>query len=143
MCEISEEYLLFLHHELILLKQENLKIRSQEKCSPAIKKWGIQSLFQDKKLWSTAKKDWDKFSKGQIYLTSKYIKKDLDKKVEWFVGKTTELFNSHAKITKVCVYSKRWWNKDVVEARLNQTKDKKKFEKDSSQKQELKQAQNM
>ncbi len=69
-------------------------------------------------------------------------KDDLDKEVEWFENKIVELLNNHAKITKVCAYSKRWWNKEVAEARTCWAKDKKKFGRDETRKQELKQARN-
>ena len=138
--EISEEYPSLLDYELIFLEWEDLEIKGQEKYQPAIKRWSIQNLLQDKELWLAAKEDWENFSKGQKYLTSECTKKDLDKEVEWFESKTAELLNSHAKITRVYAYSKRWWNKDVVEARSNWAKDKRKFGKDPSQRQQLKQA---
>ena len=59
-------------------------------------------------------------------------KKKFDKEVEWFETKIAELLNSHAKIIKICAYSKEWFNQDVVEARLNWTKDKREFGKDPS-----------
>ena len=82
-------------------------------------------------------------SKGQKYLTSECTKEDLDKEVEWFESKIAELLNNHAKITRVCAYSKRWWNNDVVEARSKWARDKRKFGKELDQRQELKQARNL
>ncbi len=106
--EIPEKYPSLSDHELILLEWENLEIRGQEKYQPATKRWSIENLLQDKRLWSATKEDWERFSGGQKYLTSECTKEDLDKEVEWFESKTAELLNSHAKITRVYAYSKRW-----------------------------------
>ena len=141
--EIPEEYPSLSDHELILLEWEDLEIRGQEKYQPAIKGWSIQNLLQDKKLWSAAKEDWEKSSRGQKYLTPGCTKEDLDKEVEWFESKIVELLDNHAKITRVCAYSKRWWNEDVAEARSNWAKDKRKYGKVPGYRQELKQARNL
>ena len=69
-------------------------------------------------------------------------KQELDKEVEWFEEKLTELLNKHAKITQITSFSKRWWNKEVAEARSTWAKDKKRFGRDEDQKEEFKQARN-
>ena len=45
-------------------------------------------------------------------------KQELDQEVEWFDKKLVKLLNNHAKITQITCYFKRWWNKEVAEARL-------------------------
>lgn len=69
---------------------------------------------------------------------SECTRKNFEKEVEWFKSKIIELFNIHAKITRVCAYSKQQWNENIVEARSKWTRDKKKFEKEPDQRQELK-----
>lgn len=44
-------------------------------------------------------------------------KKDFDKEVELFKIKKVELLNNHVKITKICVYSKQWWNEEITKIR--------------------------
>ncbi len=67
---------------------------------------------------------------------------ELDKEVEWFQEKLTELLNKHAKATQITSYSKRWWNKEVAEARLTWAKDKRWLGRDEDLKEEFKQARN-
>ena len=55
--------------------------------------------------------------------------------------KLTSLDN-YAKITRVCAYSKGWWNEEVAEARKRWERDKIEFGRDEDRKQELKQARN-
>ena len=67
---------------------------------------------------------------------------DLDDEVEWFEAKLSQLLDRHAKITRVGSYSKRWWNKEVAEARRVWAQDKKKYRGNVSFKEELRQARN-
>ena len=53
-----------------------------------------------------------------------------------------KLLNNHAKVTRVSVYSKHWWNKEVVEAKSSWAKAIRDLGRDKTQKQELKYAQN-
>ena len=69
-------------------------------------------------------------------------KQELDKEIEWFEEKLTKLLNKYTKITQITSYSKRWWNKEVAEARSTWAKDKRRLGKDEDLKEELKQAQN-
>lgn len=93
-------------------------------------------------MWQAAKDDWEKSSIKQKYLTPLSTKEDFDKEVKWFENKTAKILNNHAKITRVCVYSKRRWNEEVAEARKRWAQDKRKLGGDESRKQELKQAHN-
>ncbi len=79
--EIPEEYPSLSDHGFILLEWEDLDMESQEKYQPAMKGWSIDNLFQDEKLWQAAKKDGEKSSTGQKYLTALSTKDDLDKEV--------------------------------------------------------------
>ena len=115
--EIPEEYSSFSDHELILLEWENIGLECQENQQPAVSGWRIKNLLQDKILWQAAKNEWQKSSLGHDYLSDLSIKKDLDVEVEWLQTKIVELLNKHAKITKIGAYLKRWWNKEVAEAR--------------------------
>ena len=117
-------------------------MESQENQQPAMSGWSIQNLLQDEKLQQAARDDWEKFSIGQKYLTPLSTKEDLDKEAQWFESKIAELLNNHAKITRVCAYSKQWWNEGVAEARRLWAKDKRKLSGDENRKQELKQARN-
>ena len=98
--EIPEEYPSLSDHELILLEWEDLEMESQEKHQQAMKRWSIQNLLQDEKLWQAAKEDWEKSSTGQKHLTSLSTKDDLDKEVELFENEIEEVLNNHAKITR-------------------------------------------
>ena len=140
--EIPEEYPSLSDHELIMLEWEDLGMKNPEDPQLAMSGWSIQNLLQDKDLWQAAKEDWKKSSIGQNGLTAQSTKEELDKEVEWFGGKIITLLDNHAKITKVCAYSKRWWNEEVAEARKRWARDKREFDRDEDRKQELKQARN-
>ena len=141
--EIPEEYPSLSDHELILLEREDIKLGGQENQQPAMSGWNIQNLLQDEKLLQAAHEEWKKASHERHHLTSLSIKKDLDKEVEWFESRLTELLDNHAKITRVSAYSKRWWNKEVSEARKSWAKSKRKFGRDKDHKDEFKQARNL
>ncbi len=82
-----------------------------------MKGWSIQNLLEDEGLRRATKDEWEEFRSGHNYLTPFSTKDDLDTKVEWFEKSVTELLNNHVKVTRVSAYSKRWWNKEVAEAR--------------------------
>ena len=69
-------------------------------------------------------------------------KQEPDQEVEWFDKKLVEFLNNHAKITQITCYSKRWWNKEVAEARLIWAKDKRRLGRNEDLKEEFKQARN-
>lgn len=54
-----------------------------------------------------------------------------------------ELLDKHAKITRISVCSKKWWNKEVAEARQYWAKNKRMLAGDDSRKQEFGQARNL
>ena len=140
--EIPEEYPSLSDHELILLEWEDMEGRSSEMQQPAMKGWSIQNLLEDENLRRAAKDEWEKFRSGHNCLTPFSTKDDLDTEVEWFEKSVTELLNNHAKVTRVSAYSKRWWNKEVAEARSSWAKAKRDLGRDETRKQELKQARN-
>ncbi len=82
-------------------------------------------------------------SKGQAYLSLSCTQEDLDKEVEWFESRLTELLNSYIKITRITAHSKRWWNEEVAEARKTWAKNKKRLRRNEDLKEELKQACNL
>ena len=81
-------------------------------------------------------------SEKEPHLDLLCTKTELDKGVKWFEENLTALLNCHAKVTKVTSYSKKWWNKEVAEARLLWAKDKRRLGQNEDLKEELKQAQN-
>ncbi len=99
--------------------------------------WSIKNLLQDRGLWQAAKDEWQRLSLGHDYLSHLSTKEDLEKEVEWFQSKIVELLDKHAKITRISAYSKRWWNKEVAEARLCWAKNKRMLAGDDSRKQEF------
>ena len=42
---------------------------------------------------------------------------DLGKEVEWIELLLIDIFNTYCKKVRVTSFSKRWWNKEVAEAR--------------------------
>lgn len=97
-----------------MLEWEDIGMESHENQQPAMSGWSIQNLLQDKMLWQAAKDDWQKSSLEQANLSISCTKEDLDEEVERFEGKMVELPNTHAKITRISAFSKRWWNEEVV-----------------------------
>lgn len=140
--EIPEEYPSLSDHELILVEWEEMeeeKSRSQQGSSTG---WNIQKPLDDEQLFSTARTAWIEEGIGRPYLSIESSMQDLDDEVEWFEAKLSQLLDRHAKITRVGAYSKRWWNKEVAEARKVWAQDKKKYGRNISFKEELRQARN-
>lgn len=136
-CEIPEEYSSLSDHKLILLELENMGLECQENQQLAMSGWSIKNLLQDKELWQAAKDKWQKSSLEQDYLSYLSTKEDLDREIKWFQRKIVELLNNHAKVTKISAYSKRWWNKEVTEARQCLVRNKRILAGDDSRKQEF------
>ncbi len=136
--EIPEEYPSLSNHELILIEWEGIDTQSLGNTQAAISGWSIKNLLEDDKLFQAAQAEWKKTNRDQRPLDLLCTKQELDQEVEWLERKLTELLNKHAKIT--C--SKRWWNKEVAEARLTWTKDKKRLGRNEDLKEEFKQARN-
>ena len=68
---------------------------------------------------------------------------DLDGEVQWFESQLIGLLNKHAKITRITLYSKRWWNEEVAKARKAWAKDKRRLSGNGELRKEFKQARNM
>ena len=136
--EIPEEYPSLSDHELILMEWEDIETQEPETQQAAMSGWSIKNLLEDKELLQAAKDEWNMTSKGQAHLRLSYTKEDLDREVEWFESRLTELLNSHAKITRITAHSKRWWNEEVAEARKTWAKHKKRLGGNEDLKEELK-----
>lgn len=68
-------------------------------------------MLIDNKLLKVAQKDWINANENHQPLDPLCTNLDLDKKTELFQEKLIELLNTHAKITHITSYSKRYWNK--------------------------------
>ena len=62
--------------------------------------------------------------------------------MEWIKDKLTDLFNKYTKVMRVTPYSKRWWNKNVAQARKVWAREEKLWGKITPNREKLKQAQN-
>ena len=115
-------------------------MQSQGNTQAAMSGWSIKNLLGDDKLLQAAQSEWKMTNGDQQSLDLLCTKQELDKEVEWFERKLTKLLNNHAKITQITSYSKRWWNKEVAEARSTWAKDKRNLGKNEDLKEEFKQA---
>ncbi len=140
--EIPEEYPSLSDYELILMKWEDIDILSQRNNHIAISGWSIKNLLEDNELLEAMQSDWKRYDGDHQLLDLHCAKQELDKEVEWFEKKLTELLNKYAKITQITSYSKRWWNKKVAKARSTWVKDKRRLDRNEDLKEELKQARN-
>ena len=116
--EIPEEYPSLSDHELILIEWGDSNAQGQENSQAAMTGWSIKKLLGDDKLLEAAQSNWKRLNKNHQLLDLLCTEQELDKEVEWFQEKLSELLNTYAKITHITSYSKRWWNKEVSEARL-------------------------
>lgn len=104
--EIPEEYPSLSDHELILMEWEDIDTPGQGNAQAAMTGWSIKNLLEDDKLLEAAKSYWKRLNGNHQFLGLFCTKQELDKEVEWFERKLTDLLNNHAKITKVTSYSK-------------------------------------
>ena len=125
-------------YELILIEWEDRDIQDPENSQVTMTGWSIKNLLEDDKLCKVAQSDWKRLNENHQLLDLLCTKQELDKKVEWFQEKLTELLNTHAKITQITSYSKRWWNKEVSEARLTWARDKRSFVRSEDLREEFK-----
>ena len=95
--EIPEEYPSLSDHELILMEWEDIETQDPGNQQAAMSGWSIKNLLRDEKLLQAAKNEWDKTSAGQAHLDLSCTKEDLDREVEWFESKLTDLLNNHAR----------------------------------------------
>ena len=123
------------------MEWENIDTQGQEKSQAAISSWSIKNLLRDEKLLKAAEDDWKRLNGDRQPLNPHCTKLEFDKEAGWFQEKLTELLNNHAKITKITSYSKRWWNKEVSEARLTWARDKRRLGRSEDLREEFKQAQ--
>ena len=140
--EILEEYPSLSDHEFILMEWEEIDIPGQKNTQAAMSGWSIKNLLEDDKLLEAAKSDWKRFNEDHQLLDLHCTKQELDKEVEWFEKKLTELLKKHAKATQITFYSKRWWNKEVTKARSTWARDKRRLGRNEELKEEFKQARN-
>ena len=138
--EFPEEYPSLSDHELIMMEWEDIEVPSKTRA--AISGWSINNLLEDNKSLKAAQHDWKEINGNHQLLDLLCTKEELDKEVSWFEEKLTELLNKHAKITQITSYSKRWWNKEVAEARSTWAKDKRRLGRDNDLREEFKQARN-
>ncbi len=89
--------------------------------------WSIKKLPGDDKLLEAAQSNSKKLNENHQLLDLLCTEQELDKEVEWFQEKLSELLNTHAKITHITSHSKRWWNKEVSEARLTWAREKRRL----------------
>lgn len=85
---------------------------------------------------------WIEGCTSRSYISSTSLKEDLDQEVEWFESRLSSLLDKHAKILYVSPFSKRWWNQEVAEARKAWARAKNIYGRESSCKDELRQARN-
>ncbi len=104
--------------------------------------WSIKNLLENDKLLQPAQSEWKWTGGDQQHLDLLCTKQELDKEVEWFEKKLTELLNNRAKITQITSYSKRWWNKEVAEVISTWAKDKRRLGGNEDLKEEFKKARN-
>ena len=105
--EIPEEYPSLSDHEVILVEWEDINAEGNGNTQAAMSGWSIKNLLENSKLLELAQSEWKRTSRDQQHLDLLCTKPELDKEVEWFERKLTELSNNHAKITKITSYSKR------------------------------------
>lgn len=75
----------------------------------------------------SAHMDWTDQSKSRNFLDQTSDRKYLDEEVNWREKNLAEVLNTHFKILRVTSFSKRWWNKEVAEAKKTWAKAKRKW----------------
>ena len=123
--EIPEEYPSLSDHELIVLRWEDVSYNSISSRDGRITGWDIEGLTSDERGLEAAKLDWTKQTQNRPILEGSSTQQDLDKEVEWVELLLTDILNTHCKKVRVTPFSKRWWNKEVAEARKTWAKEKK------------------
>ena len=97
-------------------------------------------MLEDKDLLLVAKKEWEKKNSSRLYLSLSSSKNDLDFEVEWFEAALGNWLDNHAKITRVTLFSKKWWNDEVVQAKKTWVRKKRRLGNCPSTTEELKKA---
>lgn len=115
--EIPEEYLALSDRELILSRWKDIDVSLSQPNTGRATGWDIQGLIEDKNQLDKAKKEWVTQSSQQVILDRTCNRSTLDMEVQWIEDTLTDLLNKYNKIMRVTPYSKRWWNKNVAQAR--------------------------
>ena len=123
--EILEEYSSLSDHELIVLRWEDVCYDSVDQNCGGITGWDIQGLINDKNSLQAAKSEWMEQTKNRPTLDNSCTRQELDKEVKWVETLLTHILNAHSKSMRVTPFSKRWWNKEVAEARKIWAREKK------------------
>ncbi len=89
-----------------MIEWEDIDTQSQGNTQAAMSGWSLKNLLEDDKLLQAAQIEWKKANGDQQHLNLLCTKQELDKEVEWFEKRLTELLNNHAKITQITSYSK-------------------------------------
>ena len=140
--EIPEEFPSLSDHELIVLRWEDIDCDSVNQNSGKITGWDIQGLIEDKNSLQAAQSQWMVHTKNRPILHSSSTQQELDEEVNWVETLLTNILNAHSKSMRVTPFSKKWWNKEVAEARKIWAKGKKKGGKVTLDREKLKQARN-
>ena len=104
--------------------------------------WDIQGLMKDEKSLQAAQREWMRHTQNRSILNDSCTCQELDKEVKWIEALLTQIINTHSKSMRVTPFSKRWWNKEVAEARKIWAREKKLWGKISPNRKKLKQARN-
>ena len=127
---------------MILLRWKDIDVSLSQPNKGRDTGWDIQSLIRDKNQLGKAREAWVTQNSERVFSDWTCNRTILDMEVEWIKDKLIDLLNKYRKIMRVTLYSKRWWNKNMVQARKIWTKEKKRWRKSTPDKEKLKQAQN-
>lgn len=141
--EIPEEYPSLSDHELILLRWEDISYTLPDKEVAAPTGWDIQGLIDSPEKLQSAYRDWLSRSQARSLVGITSSQRDLDEEVGWLEENLADGFNTHAKIIRVTSFSKRWWNKEVAEARKTWAKAKKQWGTATPDRDKFKEARNL
>ena len=143
LCKIPEDYPSFSDHELILLRWEDISYDLPNKEDAIPTGWDIHGLTKSPDDLESARINWISQSKSRKLLDQTSNRRDLDEEVDWVEENLAEVLNAHAKILRVTSFSKRWWNKEVAEARKTWARAKRKWGTVTPDTVKLKQARNL
>lgn len=138
--EIPEEYPALSDHELIFLRWDDVDLNPSQADTGRATGWDIQGLVEDKNQLGKARETWVSQSSKQPILDEICNRAILDLEVEWIEDTLTDLLNKYNKVMRVTSYSKKWWNKEVAQARKVWAKEKKIWGKLIPNREKLKQA---
>ncbi len=140
--EIPKEYPALSDHELIPLRWDEIDVGLSQQNTGRATGWDIQGLIDDKDQLQKAHQQWIAKSHDRPLLLSSCTCLELDQEVKWIENTLTAILDTYSKIMRVTSYSKRWWNKEVAEARKIWAKEKKTWGQTTSDREKLKQSRN-